>query len=43
MGLKENGIIGKLIPAGTGMEQFIQADYEFTDEYITKHVLQGAK
>jgi len=43
MGLKENVIIGKLIPAGTGMEQFNQADYEFTDEYITEHVLQGAK
>ncbi|MCL1830061.1 MAG: DNA-directed RNA polymerase subunit beta' [Oscillospiraceae bacterium] len=43
MGLKENVIIGKLIPAGTGMEQFGEADYEFTDEYITEHVLQGIK
>ena len=31
MGLKENVIIGKLIPAGTGMDQFCNADYVLND------------
>ncbi len=41
LGLKENVIIGKLIPAGTGMEQYSDANYEFTDSYI-REALTGA-
>ena len=33
LGLKENVIIGKLIPAGTGMEQFNGAEYEENSDY----------
>jgi DNA-directed RNA polymerase subunit beta' len=33
IGLKENVIIGKLIPAGTGMERFNTADYEASDSF----------
>ncbi len=33
IGLKENVIIGKLIPAGTGMERFNKADYEEVDSF----------
>ncbi len=32
MGLKENVIIGKLIPAGTGMDCFSSADYELMQQ-----------
>ena len=32
VGLKENVIIGKLIPAGTGLTRFNEATYEFTDK-----------
>ncbi len=31
VGLKENVIIGKLIPAGTGMDEFTNSDYEIVD------------
>ena len=44
MGLKENVIIGKLIPAGTGMEKFNEADYEFTERFFAEFSsLHGAK
>jgi len=33
IGLKENVIIGKLIPAGTGMERFNTAEYEEVDTF----------
>ncbi len=33
IGLKENVIIGKLIPAGTGMDQFNSAGYEINPDY----------
>jgi DNA-directed RNA polymerase subunit beta' len=33
VGLKENVIIGKLIPAGTGLQRFTDATYEFTDRH----------
>ncbi len=34
MGLKENVIIGKLIPAGTGLERFNNATYEKGENYV---------
>jgi DNA-directed RNA polymerase subunit beta' len=36
MGLKENVIIGKLIPAGTGLDRYTQVDVEPTDEAKAK-------
>jgi len=39
LGLKENVIIGKLIPAGTGMKRYknITVDYGVNEEYIREH------
>ncbi len=37
-GLKENVIIGKLVPAGTGMKTILDAEEETVDEAITEDV-----
>ncbi|GHU97239.1 hypothetical protein FACS1894208_12560 [Clostridia bacterium] len=43
MGLKENVIIGKLIPAGSGMEQYREFDLETkAEEYKPQVVLSNA-
>jgi DNA-directed RNA polymerase subunit beta' len=34
LGLKENVLIGKLIPAGSGLNMYSQADYEEKIEII---------
>ena len=39
MGLKENVIIGKLIPAGTGMKRYknINLDYGVNEEFMREY------
>ena len=39
MGLKENVIIGKLIPAGTGMKRYknIEVDYGVNEEFMREY------
>ena len=37
MGLKENVIIGKLIPAGTGMEQYRKVEVECDEDHQFKY------
>jgi len=37
-GLKENVIIGQLVPAGTGMDWYSAIDYEETYHYEQKSV-----
>ena len=39
MGLKENVIIGKLIPAGTGMKRYknIDVDYGVNEEFMREY------
>ena len=39
-GLKENVIIGKLIPAGTGTRQYIEKNYSLERPYITEEPLE---
>ena len=38
-GLKENVIIGKLIPAGTGLKQYSKVEYEMEKEYYDEEPL----
>ena len=38
-GLKENVIIGKLIPAGTGLKQYSKVDYTMENEYYDEEPL----
>ena len=38
-GLKENVIIGKLIPAGTGSKRYRNVDYDLTSEFIDEEPL----
>ena len=38
-GLKENVIIGKLIPAGTGAKQYKNVDYELASQFIDEEPL----
>ena len=39
-GLKENVIIGKLIPAGTGLKAYKNVDYELTSELLDEEPLE---
>ena len=39
-GLKENVIIGKLIPAGTGIKSYQNVDYELQNQFIDKEPLE---
>jgi len=39
VGLKENVIIGKLIPAGTGMQCYRNIDVEKNEEVVSEEVL----
>ena len=39
-GLKENVIIGKLIPAGTGMKQYQNIDYELKSQFTDEEPLE---
>ena len=39
-GLKENVIIGKTIPAGTGIKNYQDVDYELTKEFIDEEPLE---
>ena len=39
-GLKENVIIGKLIPAGTGSKSYRDVDYELKSEFIDEEPLE---
>ncbi len=39
-GLKENVIIGKLIPAGTGAKKYREAEYQLEDEIIDEEPLE---
>ena len=39
-GLKENVIIGKLIPAGTGSKQYKDVDYELKNQFIDEEPLE---
>ena len=39
-GLKENVIIGKLIPAGTGANKYRKTDYELENEYLKEEPLE---
>ena len=39
-GLKENVIIGKLIPAGTGSKAYRDVEYELTSEFIDEEPLE---
>ena len=43
IGLKENVIIGKLIPAGTGMKRYrsVKLDSDFQEEYMLSEDLEG--
>jgi DNA-directed RNA polymerase subunit beta' len=43
IGLKENVIIGKLIPAGTGMKRYrsVKLDSDFQEEYMLSEELEG--
>ncbi len=40
-GLKENVIIGKLIPAGTGAKQYLEADYTLENEILKEEPLEA--
>ena len=40
-GLKENVIIGKLIPAGTGSKYYSNVDYKLTSEHIETDALDA--
>ena len=40
-GLKENVIIGKLIPAGTGAKQYLEADYTLENEILNEEPLEA--
>ena len=39
-GLKENGIIGKLIPAGTGAKQYRDVSYELQKQFLTDEPME---
>ena len=39
-GLKENVIIGKLIPAGTGIKNYRDVDYELKTEFMDEEPLE---
>lgn len=39
-GLKENVIIGKLIPAGTGAKTYMDVDYELESEFVDEEPLE---
>ena len=39
-GLKENVIIGKLIPAGTGSKQYRDVDFELENQFIDEEPLE---
>ena len=39
-GLKENVIIGKLIPAGTGSKSYRDVDYELKTEFMDEEPLE---
>jgi len=41
IGLKENVIIGKLIPAGTGMEEYSDYDVRLNDELAKMHIAEA--
>ncbi len=41
IGLKENVIIGKLIPAGTGMEEYSDYDVRLNDELAKRHIAEA--
>ena len=41
-GLKENVILGRLIPAGTGFDAFENVDYELVDGVIDPEALRRA-
>ena len=38
-GLKENVIIGKLIPAGTGSKRYSNVDYDLANEFVDEEPL----
>ena len=39
-GLKENVIIGKLIPAGTGLRKYQNVEYELKSQFIDEEPLE---
>ena len=40
-GLKENVIIGKLIPAGTGAREYRKSDYSLDNSIVTEGPLEA--